>query len=133
MNGAASAASLARGDAADQFLSDGYLVDLVSYSLADLDREANSLKDQSEAIQQETQNTATKSYAGFIQAASCFLQVSGKVQDARDQLHALKESLYNLQSQASVLATAAQHHQVRAVTPHAHVKGGMPSERWHTS
>lgn len=93
--------------------ADGYLASLLSYSLETLDREPSVLDSQEEALQQELQDTATRNYQGFIEAASCFHQIRGQVQDVKAQLKGLGESLQGLHSQTTEFAATAQEYQVR--------------------
>jgi Dor1-like family len=98
------------------FLTDGYLANLLSYSLEALNREPGTLKSQEEALEQELQDTATKDYQGFIDAASCFHQIRGQVQDVKEQLEELAEALHSLQTQTSDFTGTAQKYQVLVVS-----------------
>lgn len=94
------------------FLADGYLANLLSYSLDTLSREPSTLKSQEDALQQELQDTATKNFQGFIEAASCFHQISGQVQRVKQQLKGLAEALQSLKTQTAEFTSISQLYQV---------------------
>lgn len=99
--------------AGTDFLADGYLAHLLSYSLDTLSKEPGTLKSQDEALRQELADTAKTNYQGFIEAASCFHDFSAQVSQVQEQLQHLAGSLQELQSQSAAYASTARTYQAR--------------------
>lgn len=95
------------------FLADGYLVHLLSYSLETLRKEPGLLQSQEAALEQELQDTTKQNHQGFIEAASCFHKVSKKVQQVSQQLKGLADALQALHEHADSFAATAKGYQVR--------------------
>jgi hypothetical protein len=95
------------------FLADGYLVHLLSYSLETLRKEPCLLKSQEAALEQELQDTTKQNHQGFIEAASCFHEVSKQVQQVSQELQGLADALQSLHEHASSLAASSVDYKVR--------------------
>jgi Dor1-like family len=101
----------ARKSATD-FLADEYLARLLSYSVDTLSKEPAALQSQKDALKQEILDTALTHYQGFIEAASCFQEISVRVQQLKNELTGLSDCVDNLQEQASSFGTIAQAYEV---------------------
>lgn len=97
----------AKKSAAD-LLTDEYLARLLSYSVDAIRKEPAALKSQSEALQQEVLDTALTHYQGFIEAASCFKEISSHVKKLKEELGSLTGCLDSLQDEASSFRATAQ-------------------------
>ena len=122
--------------AATDFLADGYLAHLLSYSLDTLSKEPSTLKSQEDALRAELADTAKANYQGFIEAASCFHDFSAQVSQVQEQLQHLAGSLQELQSQSVAYVATARSYQVRCPCPppaKRHASTAPTSKTSHTS
>lgn len=106
----------AKKSAAD-LLTDDYLARLLSYSVDAIRKEPAALKSQSEALKQEIHDTALTHYQGFIEAASCFKQISAHVKKLKEELGSLTVCLDSLQDEASSFRTTAQRYKASPHSP----------------
>jgi len=99
---------------ATDLLTDEYLARLLSYSVDAIRKEPAALQSQSEALQQEVLDTALTHYQGFIEAASCFKEISSHVKKLKDELGGLSDCLDSLQDEASGFRATAQRYKARS-------------------
>lgn len=93
-------------------LADPYLSQLLSYSLDTFKKEPQALQAQQSLLREELEETAVLHHKGFINAAKCFQEISGKVDDVHQQLHALATDMQDLRSQGESFITQAKSTQV---------------------
>lgn len=98
---------------AADLLTDEYLARLLSYSVDAIRKEPAALASQDEALKQEVLDTALTHYQGFIEAASCFKQISSHVKKLKDELGGLSDCLDSLQDEASSFRATAQKYKAR--------------------
>lgn len=98
---------------ATDFLADEYLARLLSFSVEAIRKEPENLQSQKAALKQEVLETALTHYQGFIEAASCFQEISAHVKKLKIELTSLSECLDNLQEQANGFGVTAEAYKVR--------------------
>lgn len=98
---------------ATDFLADEYLARLLSFSVEAIRKEPENLQNQKAALQQEVLETALTHYQGFIEAASCFQEISAHVKKLKNELTNLSECLDSLQEQANSFGATAESYKVR--------------------
>jgi hypothetical protein len=106
------ASSTLRAKSSTDFLADAYLASLLSLSVEALAREPDSLRLQEEALKQEVLDTAVTHYDGFIEAASCFREISGEVKNSKQQLEGFSLKLESLQEHTAVFKTVSRDYKV---------------------
>ena len=99
---------------ATDFLADEYLARLLSFSVEAIRKEPENLESQKAALKQEVLETALTHYQGFIEAASCFQEISAHVKKLKTELTNLSECLDDLQEQANGFGATAEAYKVRA-------------------
>jgi len=87
---------------------DGYVSDLLSYSLDRLNKEPELLKSDSERIQRQLQEVAVKHYRAFITTAECIKTVHEQVESVSQHLHSLLEGLPVLQAGCKEFSAGAE-------------------------
>lgn len=103
--------------ASADMLADPYLSQLLSYSLDTFKKEPQALQAQQSLLREELEETAVLHHKGFINAAKCFQEISGKVDDVHQQLHALATDMQDLRSQGESFITQAKSTQVCMLLP----------------
>jgi hypothetical protein len=98
---------------ATDFLADEYLARLLSFSVEAIRKEPENLQSQKAALKQEVLETALTHYQGFIEAASCFQEISTHVKKLRTELTNLSDCLDSLQEQANTFTGTAEAYKVQ--------------------
>lgn len=99
---------------AAEMLADPYLSQLLSYSLDTFKKEPQGLKSQQSLLREELEETAVLHHKGFINAATCLQEISGKVDAVHQQLHALATDMRDLRGQGESFIVQAKRSQVRS-------------------
>lgn len=107
---------------AAEMLADPYLSQLLTYSLDTFKKEPQSLSAQQDLLREELEETAVLHHKGFINAATCLQEISGKVDAVHKQLHAVANDMRDLRGQGESFIVQAKQSQVRLMPPrHADV------------
>ena len=89
-------------------VDDGYLADLLSFSVTQLNREPERLKEQGERAVLARRETAQRRYDAFVGASECYDVVRREVADVERGLEAMRASLPALRAGCQAFAVRAE-------------------------
>ena len=89
-------------------VDDGYLSDLLSFSVTQLNREPERLKEQGERAVLARRETAQKRYDAFVGSSECYDVVRREVEDVERGLEAMRASLPALRAGCQTFAVRAE-------------------------
>ena len=89
-------------------VEDGYLSDLLSFSVTQLNREPERLKEQGERAVLARRETAQRRYDAFVGASECYDVVRREVADVERGLEAMRASLPALRAGCQAFAVRAE-------------------------
>ena len=89
-------------------VDDGYLADLLSFSVTQLNREPERLKEQGERAVIARRETAQRRYDAFVGASECYDVVRREVADVERGLEAMRASLPALRAGCQTFAVRAE-------------------------
>ena len=89
-------------------MEDGYLSDLLSYSLERLNKEPELLKADSERVRRSMADVAVSQYRAFVGAADCYSTVRSEVAEIEAKLEAMRGALPALRQGCQEFASRAE-------------------------